>query len=100
MSAATLLWAAGDVLRALRSEWYPPERLHALQRRLLLAQLHHAYANVPFYQRRWPQDPVEIQLTPEGLRISIFDRSNRPIFDPQSVRFTSYEDWVFSTLAW
>jgi chemotaxis protein MotB len=43
---------------------------------------------------------VELELTPDGLRISVFDRSNRPIFEPQSVRFTEYGDWVFSTLAW
>lgn len=46
------------------------------------------------------QESVEIELTPEGLRISIFDRTERPIFDPQSVKFTTYGDWVFSTLAW
>jgi chemotaxis protein MotB len=50
------------------------------------------------------QDPsqrsIELELTPEGLRISVFDRSQRPIFDSQSTRFTAYGDWVFSTLAW
>jgi phenylacetate-CoA ligase len=60
MSARALLPAAGDFLRALRSEWYPAERLQAEQQERLLEQLRHAYTHVPFYRRRWPQDPVEI----------------------------------------
>ena len=43
---------------------------------------------------------VKLELTPEGLRISIFDRSKKPIFEKQSTQFTTYGDWVFSTLAW
>ncbi len=43
---------------------------------------------------------VKLELTPDGLRITVFDRSRRPIFEPQSTRFTPYGDWVFSTLAW
>ncbi len=39
-------------------------------------------------------------MTPEGLLINVFDRSHKPIFEPQSVKFTPYGDWVFSTLAW
>jgi chemotaxis protein MotB len=50
------------------------------------------------------QDPdertVELDLTPEGLRITIFDRSHRPVFETQSIRFTPYGDWVMSTLSW
>jgi chemotaxis protein MotB len=46
------------------------------------------------------QKPTKLDLTPEGLRISIFDRSRRPIFKPQSAEFTPYGDWVMSTLAW
>jgi chemotaxis protein MotB len=43
---------------------------------------------------------VRMQLTDEGLSINVFDRSHKPIFEPQSTKFTSYGDWVFSTLAW
>lgn len=46
------------------------------------------------------QRSVELELTSEGLRITIFDRSQRPIFDAQSVNLTAYGDWVLSTLAW
>jgi chemotaxis protein MotB len=43
---------------------------------------------------------VKIDLTPEGLNINIFDRSNKPIFTPGTATFTDYGAWVFSTLAW
>src|ERR1700676_2101365 len=43
---------------------------------------------------------VKLELTPEGLLINVFDRSHKPIFEPQSTTFTTYGDWVFSTLAW
>lgn len=43
---------------------------------------------------------IEIELTADGLRVNVFDRSQRPIFESDSVRFTDYGSWVFSTLAW
>ena len=49
-----------------------------------------------------PQDPkpIKLDMTAEGLRISVFDRSRKPIFKLQSAEFTQYGDWVMSTLAW
>jgi chemotaxis protein MotB len=46
------------------------------------------------------ENSVQIELTSDGLRINIFDRSHKPIFDPDSDVFTTYGAWVFSTLAW
>lgn len=46
------------------------------------------------------QASVKLQMTPEGLRISVFDHSQRPIFEPGDTRFTPYGAWVFSTIAW
>src|SRR5580658_9139070 len=43
---------------------------------------------------------VKLDLTPEGLCINVFDRAHKPIFEPQTTKFTPYGDWVFSTLAW
>lgn len=43
---------------------------------------------------------VKIDLTPEGLDINIFDRSQKPIFSPGTSTFTDYGSWIFSTLAW
>jgi chemotaxis protein MotB len=48
-----------------------------------------------------PDDtPAKLEITPDGLRISIFDRAKRPVFEPDSAVFTPYGNWVFSTLAW
>jgi chemotaxis protein MotB len=49
---------------------------------------------------REEQVPVKIEMTPEGLRINVFDRSHRPIFEPATTVFTPYGSWVFSTMAW
>jgi chemotaxis protein MotB len=43
---------------------------------------------------------VQVELTPDGLRINVFDQSHRPIFDLGTDTFTQYGGWVFSTLAW
>lgn len=47
-----------------------------------------------------PNRPVKFDLTPEGLRINVFDHANRPVFQHDSAEFTEYGAWVFSTLAW
>src|SRR3954447_23026948 len=39
---------------------------------------------------------VQLDLTPDGLRINVFDQSHRPIFEPDSDTFTHYGGWVFS----
>lgn len=43
---------------------------------------------------------IKLELTPEGLKINVFDRSRKPIFEPDSTVFTEYGGWVFDTLAW
>ena len=49
-----------------------------------------------------PEDQAVIKLdvTPDGLRINVFDRSRRPVFEVDSTQFTEYGSWVFSTMAW
>jgi chemotaxis protein MotB len=46
------------------------------------------------------QNSVKLDLTSDGLRIEVFDRSQKPLFEPDTARFTPYGSWVFSTLAW
>jgi len=43
---------------------------------------------------------VQVEMVSEGIKISIFDRSRRPVFEPQSSELTPYGEWVLSTLAW
>ena len=51
-------------------------------------------------QQEEAEKSVQLDLTPDGLRINIFDRSHKPIFEAESDIFTTYGGWVFSTLAW
>ena len=46
------------------------------------------------------QNSVKLDLTTDGLLINVFDRTHKPIFEPDSATFTPYGSWVFSTLAW
>jgi len=46
------------------------------------------------------ENSVQMDLTPDGLRISVFDRTRKPIFEPDTDVLTRYGDWVFGTLAW
>lgn len=45
-------------------------------------------------------ETIKLEMNHEGLRISIFDRNRKPVFERDSARFTEYGRWVFSTLAW
>lgn len=51
-------------------------------------------------QQDQDQTSVQLELTPDGLRITVFDRSHKPIFEPNTDAFTAYGAWVFGTLAW
>lgn len=46
------------------------------------------------------QGTVKLDLTEDGVRINVFDRARKPIFEHQTTKLTAYGDWVFSTLAW
>lgn len=46
------------------------------------------------------QNSIELEMTPDGMRISVFDRNNKPIFAPTTAEFTPYGNWIFTTLAW
>lgn len=45
-------------------------------------------------------NPIKMEIIPEGLRISVFDRARKAIFAPDSDKLTEYGKWIFSTLAW
>src|SRR5437667_87985 len=46
------------------------------------------------------EESVKFNLTAEGLRINIFDRGRKPIFEENSDKFTDYGAWILTTLAW
>jgi chemotaxis protein MotB len=45
-------------------------------------------------------NPVKMEMMPDGLRISVFDRARKAVFEPNSDQLTEYGKWLFSTLAW
>jgi len=51
-------------------------------------------------QQEEAEKSVQLDMTADGLRINVFDRSHKPIFETDSDVFTTYGAWVFSTLAW
>lgn len=44
--------------------------------------------------------PIDIQVTSDGLRITLFDRGNRQIFERDSTAFTEWGEFVMQNLAW
>lgn len=46
------------------------------------------------------EETIKLEMTPEGLRVNVFDRAHKPVFEADSAEFTQYGRWLFSTLAW
>ena len=53
-----------------------------------------------FKDQEQGETPIKIDVTAEGMRINVFDRAHRPIFNPNTDVFTDYGSFVFDTLAW
>ncbi len=46
------------------------------------------------------QKPIDVQVTSDGLRITLFDRVNRPIFAGDTAALTEWGRFVLQNLAW
>ncbi len=44
--------------------------------------------------------PIEIQVTSDGLKVTLYDRGSRPLFKDDSAEFTEWGGFVMETLAW
>ncbi len=44
--------------------------------------------------------PIDIQVTSEGMRITLFDRPDRPLFEPDNTQFTPWGEFAMQNLAW
>ncbi len=44
--------------------------------------------------------PVDIHVTSDGLRITLFDRTQHPLFVGNTAQFTEWGDFVMQSLAW
>jgi len=46
------------------------------------------------------QKPIDIQVTSDGLRITLFDRGKQPIFKEDGVEFTEWGLHIMQSMAW
>jgi chemotaxis protein MotB len=44
--------------------------------------------------------PIDIQVTTDGLRLTLFDRAKRPLFRENSTEFTEWGKFVMQNIAW
>jgi len=44
--------------------------------------------------------PIDIQVTSDGLRITLFDRARKPLFVDNSAEFTEWGTFVMQSLSW
>jgi chemotaxis protein MotB len=44
--------------------------------------------------------PIDIQVTTDGLRVTLFDRAKRPLFKTESTEFTEWGVFIMQNLAW
>ena len=44
--------------------------------------------------------PLDVQVTSDGLKVTLFDRSKQPLFESGTAKFTKWGDFVMQSLAW
>ena len=44
--------------------------------------------------------PIDIQVTSDGLRVTVFDHPTKPVFKPNSADFTEWGQFLMQNLAW
>jgi chemotaxis protein MotB len=44
--------------------------------------------------------PIDIQVTSDGLRITLYDRTKQPLFVDNTTRFTDWGEFVLQNMAW
>ena len=44
--------------------------------------------------------PVDVEVTSDGLKVTVYDRANRPIFEKNTAKFTTWGKFVMQNLAW
>jgi chemotaxis protein MotB len=45
-------------------------------------------------------NPIDIQVTSDGMRITLFDRARKPLFKDGTAEFTAWGDFVMQSLSW
>jgi len=64
--------------------------------------MHHLHEDLEklFKDQSQSDKSLRIDVTADGLSLNIYDRSQKPVFYPNTDVFTEYGSWVFNTLAW
>ena len=44
--------------------------------------------------------PIDIQVTSDGLKVTLFDRARQPLFESNTAKFTPWGTFVLQNLAW
>ena len=44
--------------------------------------------------------PIDVQVTSDGLRITLYDRARRPLFEDTTATLTPWGDFIMQSLAW
>lgn len=46
------------------------------------------------------ETPMRMDMLSDGIRLTMFDRNRKPLFQSGSRELSEYGEWVFTTLAW
>jgi chemotaxis protein MotB len=46
------------------------------------------------------QKPIDVQVTTDGLRVTLYDRAKRPLFADKTTAFTEWGTFVLQNMAW
>jgi chemotaxis protein MotB len=46
------------------------------------------------------ENPVSVEVTSDGLRVTVYDRAKLPIFEKNTAKFTDWGKFVMQNLAW
>ena len=46
------------------------------------------------------EKPIDVQVTTDGLRVTLFDRAKQPLFVEDTAQFTEWGNFVLQNLAW
>jgi chemotaxis protein MotB len=50
--------------------------------------------------QNWEDKPIDIQVTSDGLRITVFDRAKHPLFVGKTAEFTEWGRFLIQNLSW
>lgn len=46
------------------------------------------------------EQPVDVEVTSDGLKVTVFDRGKQPVFEKNTAKFTPWGKFVMQNLAW